>query len=356
MAETDTLTLFIGCYTGGPGQDGPGHGVVVARFAPDTLAFETVGGEPVPDASYSVLAPSGGLLYAVREQAEGQVTAFAFGDDPAGLRQLGSRPSGGGEPCHLSTDPAGRYLLTANYGSGSVAVHPILPDGSLGELTDLVTHTGCGPETARQAGPHAHMVLPDPTGESVLAVDLGTDSVYAYTLDAEAGRLTLLARNRLRSGSGPRHLVFHPSGEFVYLANELDDTVSVLSYERGSGLLKELANYPAAASQGTTRNYPGGIVLSPDARHVYVSNRGDDSITAFAVVDGGTALQPAGRWACGGSWPRHLALTPDGRVLFCANQRSGAVAVFRVDPADGALSATGAAFAVDQSAHVAVVA
>jgi 6-phosphogluconolactonase len=351
LTDTTTPTLIIGSYTAGRAAGEAGLGLTFARFDPDSLALSATGVCYAPQASISTLGPSGDRLYTVQEEAEGQVTAFAL--EPDGPRPLSSRPTGGGDPCYLVTDPTGRFLLTANYGTGSIVVHPILPGGSLGERTDLVTHVGTGPVADRQAGPHAHMIVPDPTGETVLAVDLGADSIFAYTLDPESGRLTLRAANRLRPGSGPRHLAFDPSGQYIYLANELDSTVSVLAYDRAAGKVAQLAVYPAAPVRPNQPSYPGGIVLAPDGRHVYVSNRGDESITAFAVSADGADLRPAGRWDCGGSWPRHLTPTPDGRVLFCANQRSGTVNAFRVDPADGSLTA-GGTLAVDQPAHVLV--
>ena len=353
MSDTTTLTLLIGSYTAGREAEVPGQGLAFARFDPDAPAVAAAGLWHAPEASFSALAPSGDRLYTVREETEGQVTAFALGEER--LRHLGTLPTGGVHPCHLTVDPSGLFLLTANYGSGSVAVHSILPDGALGEQTDLVTHVGSGPVTDRQAGPHAHMVVPDPSGETLLAVDLGADSVFAYTLDPASGRLALRAANRLRPGSGPRHLAFAPGGEFAYLVSELDSTVSVLSYDRGNGKIEEISVLPAAPVTVGRPNYPGGVLLSPDGRFVYVSNRGDESITAFAVSGGGADLRPVGRWDCGGSWPRHLTPSPDGRSLFCANQRSASVTVFQIDPEEGSLTAAGTHLDIDQPAHVLVV-
>jgi len=349
---TDRLRLFIGRYTEGDAASRPTPGITVAEFDQDSLTIEPLGGAHLAEASFLALAPSGDVLYAAREQDEGHVAAFAVAGERGELIPLGSQPTGGGLPCHLLVAPGGRHLITANYGSGSVAVHPLEADGRLGEPSHVVEHTGSGPETDRQAEPHAHMVTPTPAGDALLSTDLGADSVFVYSLDRETGRLTLLAQNRMRPGSGPRHLVFHPSGEYFYLANELSNTVTVCSYDSKTGEIKELEAHPAGPHPEDARNYPGGIVLSPDARFVYVSNRGDESISAFAVGDDGAQLQPVGRWPCGGSWPRHITLSPDGRFLFSANQRSYNVAVFRVDPETAQLSATGLSFPVSQAAHV----
>jgi 6-phosphogluconolactonase len=219
-------------------------------------------------------------------------------------------------------------------------------------LSDLVQHKGSGPQADRQEGPHAHMVVPAPVGGGYLAVDLGTDSVYAYTLDAEWGRFVPRAQNRMRPGSGPRHLVFHPSGQYFYLANELSNTVAVCLYDPVTGVSQTLMEVSAAPKSVAGQSFPSGIALSPDARFVYVANRGDESISAFEVSDDGARLSPVGRWSCGGGWPRHITLSPDGRFLFSANQRSHNVAVLRVDEATGKLTPTELSFPVQQAAHV----
>ncbi|MGH6654930.1 MAG: lactonase family protein [Actinocrinis sp.] len=353
MTETDRLRLFIGRYTVGDDSSQPAPGITVALFDPDKLTIEPVGGGDLPEASFVTLSTNKDVLYAVREEELGGVAAFALNAETNALTPLGTpQPTHGSYPCHLSVSADGRHLLSANYMSGNVAVHPIAADGSLGEATAIVQHEGTGPNAERQDGPHAHMVLPAKTGDALLAVDLGTDSVYAYDLDGASGQLTQRAQNRTRPGNGPRHLVFHPSGDYFYLANELSNSVGVYAYDAADGTAKELAEVPAAPDPQGGESFPAGIVLSPDARFVYVANRGDESISGFEVRDDGARLEPAGRWSCGGSWPRHIALTPDGRFMFIANQRSHNVVVLRVDPASGALEPTRLAYPVKQVAHV----
>jgi len=349
---TDRLRMFLGRYTEGDGAAEPLPGITVAEFDPDHLTIEAVGGAQLPEASFLTLSASGDVLYAVREEDSGQVAGFGIGAGRGELTPLGAQPTGGALPCYLIVDPSGRFLMAANYGSGSVSVLPLGESGAPGELSYLGEHEGSGPEADRQAGPHAHMITPTPAGDAYLSADLGADSVYVYSLDASAGRLVLKARNHLRSGTGPRHLVFHPSGEFFYLTNELSNTVTVCAYDRVSGEVKELAELPAAPHPQDARNYPSGIVLSPDAHYAYTGNRGDESISAFEVSAAGDLLRPVGRWSCGGSWPRHLTLSPDGGFLFSANQRSHNVAVFRVNRYSGQLSPTGLSFPLRQAAQV----
>jgi 6-phosphogluconolactonase len=274
----------------------------------------------VPDASWLACSPDGRYLYATNEQEPtGSVTVV----DLSGPVVLDKQSTEGGAPTHLSVHPSGRYLLAANYGSGSVAVLALSASGRLGPLTDLVRHKG--------SQPHAHQVIADPSGQWVLAVDLGDDSVYVYQLDLDTGKLQLFEQVTVAAGSGPRHLVFAPSGGRAYLVCEFSSQVIVCGWEAG-----KLTTGQVVETVSSGPNFPAEVVVSPDGRFVYVTNRGENSIATFAVHDDRLAL--LGSISCGGDWPRHAALDPSGRRLYVSNQRSGTVAWLPRDPDSGLLS------------------
>ncbi|MFE0416183.1 lactonase family protein [Streptomyces tendae] len=327
--------LLLGTYTS---AEGGGKGIGLAAYEPGTGRITGHGLlAEVDDPSYLAVHPDGRTLYAADEREEGAVTAVRLSDH----RVLGSRSTGGAAPCHLSVHPGGRWLFSANYGSGSVAVHPVDASGALGERTHLVTHSTPPPGPGQQ-GPHAHQVVTAPDGH-VLAVDLGTDTVYSYRLDEGAGTLREVARARTRPGAGPRHLTFHPGGRHAYLANELDDTVAVCAYDPGTGRLTVgEAQSTGAAGPGT--NHPAQLLVTADGAHAFLANRGHDSLARYAVEAEGARLRLLGTVPAGGVFPRHIAFSPDGGLLFAANQHSGTVAVFRVG-ADGELRPAGEPFA-----------
>lgn len=198
---------FIGSFTSGGGR-----GVTAVAVDQETGALTVLGAtDAVPDPSYLALGrgsgPGGAVLYAVSETEQGAAAALDISHDVP--RPIGAaRPVNGDSPTHLAL--AGGHLITANYGSGSVTVLPVLADGSIGAACSVLQHEGSGPDTGRQQGPHAHQVLPDPSGNWVLSVDLGTDSVRICALDPDTGALRLHGETLLRPGSGPRHLAFHP--------------------------------------------------------------------------------------------------------------------------------------------------
>jgi 6-phosphogluconolactonase len=331
--------LFLGTYTS---VDGGGAGIGLATYDPVSGRVTGAGTvTDVGDPSYLAAHPDGRTLYAVNERQDGGVTAIRLGE--GGRHQvLAARGSGGAGPCHLSVHPGGRWLLSANYGSGSVAVHPIDASGALGERTDLVTHTTPAPGPGQQ-GPHAHQFLTSPDGDHVLAVDLGTDTVYTYRLDIARGTLTEVSRAWTRPGAGPRHLTFHPGGRYAYLADEVDNTVAVCAYSPATGRLDIGEAQPTGTGQGTS--YPAQFVVTADGRYAYLANRGHNSLTRYAVEAGGARLRLLDTVPVAGDFPRHIALSPYGDLLFAANQRSSTVSVFHVDRASGELRLAGEPFA-----------
>ncbi|MBB4967535.1 lactonase family protein [Saccharothrix violaceirubra] len=315
--------VYLGTYTTWSGG-GKGIGIGVADRTTGRVRSTGVISN-VANPSFVVV--EGNRLYAVNESPQGAVTAVSL--DGATPRVLNTKPTGGGDPCHLVVFQG--HVISANYSSGSVSVNPIKADGSLGDRTDHVRHQGSGPDQSRQAGPHAHQVVVDPRREYVLAVDLGTDSVYTYRL--AGGKLTPVSTARVQPGAGPRHLAFHPNGQYAYIANELDSTLVVASY--ANGVLTPLAKLPTVPSgtPANPRNYPAEVLVSADGRFVYVSNRGHDSIAVFSVE--GDTVKLLETTPVGGKFPRHLALDASGKLLFASNQNSNTVTTFTVDQGSG---------------------
>ena len=268
-----------------------------------------------PAPSFLAVGPTG-VRYAVGELDGGQVSAFT----PEGVL-LGALPTGGGSPCHAAV--AAGHVLAANYATGSVAAFALGRDGALDRRTDLAQHAGASVRADRQEGPHAHQITI--RGTMVHVVDLGMDAIVHYRLTA-AGLLEHVHTTTVQPlGSGPRHLVFHPDGR-VFVANELTSTVA--TYTSGFELLDVK---PSCLVQPVGDNFPSELVLSRDGRLLYVGNRGNDTITTFAVEPGG--LLPIDEVSTGGTWPRHFALL-DG-ALCVANQHSGTVTLLELDRDSG---------------------
>ncbi|GIG62142.1 3-carboxymuconate cyclase [Longispora fulva] len=301
--------VYLGTYT----ADG-GHGLGVGALDPATgTPTVTSWLTGVPDPSWVDVSPDRRFLYTISESGG---TVHAFRLDSAGHpAPLNQQPTGKG-PAHVVLHPDGRHLLVSLYGGGAVVAHPVLPDGRVGPASDTVRHPGTA---------HAHQIVVDPSGRWLLAADLGLDSVYVYEL--KEGRFRQHRQVRLRKGAGPRHVVFHPGGEFVYVANELDSTVAVCRWRAGDLVVGQVLSTRPADAPGA--NYPGEIAISADGRFVYVSNRGDNTVAVLGTT--GDRLRLLATPSCGGDWPRHLGLDATGRWLHVANQRSGDVTWFPLD-------------------------
>lgn len=332
------MFVYVGTYT----KDGYGdaEGIYVYRFDPASgglTLVQTVDG--VTNPSFLTLAASGDFLYADNELAEGRASAFARDPKSGTLRFLNTHPSHGADPCYISLDPSGRFALVTNYSGGTLAVFPIAADGSLEAASHVVPHDGSGPNPQRQEGPHPHMIAPSPDGSFIIATDLGTDSIYLYRLDPNTGRLTPGGGRpgKAPAGGGPRHFGFSPDAKTLYGLNELGSSVTVYAYDADSGSLQAGQTVSSLPDGFTGENTCAQLVVAPDGRFVYASNRGHDSIAVWPVRPDGS-LGPATQTPSGGKTPRNFNIDPSGAWLLAANQESGNLVSFRRDPATGALT------------------
>ena len=346
----ETSLVYFGTYNGALSK-----GIYVSRFDPVTGKL----GDPelaatMTNASFLAVAPGGHFLYAVSEvdqfngQPTGAVQAFALDTATGKLTFLNQQLSGGADPCHISVDGSGKCLLVANYGGGSVAILPIFPDGSLGAIGTKFQHTGSSVNTNRQAGPHAHFILPSPDNQFTLDCDLGLDRISVNRLEASAARLAHHDPPfaTVAAGSGPRHLVFSRDGRFVYVINELASTITVFLYHPWGAALTRAQTISTLPVDFNGTNTGAEIALHPDGRFLYASNRGHDSIAVFTVDRRTGRLTLVGHQSTLGRTPRHFAIDPTGRWLLAENQGSDAVVVFAIDPVTGGLKPTGQTIAL----------
>src|SRR6266516_1159101 len=327
---TSQQVLYIGGYA--PADQTGIH----ACTLDDTTGDLTVRGScaGVANPSFLVVHPNGRWLYAVSETSRqkegtpGAVWAMRLTREPWSIEPINHQLSGGDWPCHLDINATGQWLLVSNYGSGSVGVLPVLPDGALGEMTDLIQHHGSGPNAERQEAPHVHSATLTPDQHFVLVADLGMDALLVYAFDSASGRLRAHMQISARPGAGPRFKAFHPGGQHLYVNHELDNTVVVYDYDAASGRLRE-RQVVETLPPGAPPSLIAGIQISPSGDRLYVSKRGHDSISIFEIEGDGRLAHLAIR-PCGGSYPRHIAITPSGSFLLVANQKSNEVVVLPV--------------------------
>jgi 6-phosphogluconolactonase len=293
--------------------------------------------------SYLALSPDRRFLYSVHGDSD-YATAFTL-DRETGLAKVLNRASTGGRNgVRQAVDPTGRFLIVANYASGSVAVLAVAPDGSLADQHQLVALPGeGGPHPTEQTSSHPHDVVFDPSGRFVLVPDKGLDRVFVFRFDQAEGRLAAAEPGfiKTRPGAGPRHLAFHPRLAIAWVLNELDSTIATYRWDAERGTLVPLQVTTTLPPDFTGASTSAEIAVAPDGRHVYASNRGHDSVAIYAADATHGRLRSIGWQLTQGRGPRFIGLDPGGRYLHAANEQSDTVVTFRVDVGSGTLAATG---------------
>lgn len=341
MEQSPTaIPLFVGTYTRPAPYLGAtnGEGLYSAWF--DTASGEI--GTPecitgIENCSYLTVSPSGRTLHAIWEVVEwpvGLVTSYAV--DGTTLSFLGTQSTKGALACYVTEGVDGAALV-ANYISGNVVRFPVRDDGSLAEATAIDQHTGSGPDPERQEGPHAHCIVLDPANKFAVSADLGTDTLVTYRADDP--ELQPVATLQLPPATGPRHLTFHPTKPFAYVAGEMSSTITALGYDPASGQFSIIGQHPLLPADFDGHSHAADIHVHPTAPVVYSSNRGHDSISVFSIADDGDVSLVATR-STEGQTPRNFVVSPDGRFLLAANQDSDSIVVIAADPATGELGDT----------------
>jgi 6-phosphogluconolactonase len=315
-----------------------GEGISVYRVHPVRGDLERV--QLVTDLvnpSYLALSKSGHRLYAVHGDRT-EISAFTVEPDTGHLQHLGQQDTGGRNPVHLALDSTDGHVVVTNHIGATVVVLPLKADGSLGPVAQSVAFEGpIGPHRVEQQQAKPHFNPLDPSGRFVVVPDKGLDRVYAFRF-AE-GRLHAADPPfaTAREGAGPRNAAFHPSRPLVYVVNELDSTVTTYRMDEESGALEALHLISSLPATFTGNSRASSIAIDRDAKTLYASNRGHDSVAVFkldaatglpTLIDAPTTL---------GRTPRFFTLTPDGRLLFALNEDSDSIVAFDVDERLGTL-------------------
>lgn len=345
------LLIYVGTYTQpikfGTGQilNGKGKGIYRLKFNLDT--GELVNGGEVKEAvnpSYLAIDKTGNFLYAVNELKEyegkesGSVSSYKIDPETFDLTYLNTRATGGTDPCHVTVNDANTHVFVSNFMSGSVCVFPIEKDGSLGEASDFIQHTGSSIDTVRQSSPHAHSLSFDKDNKRAFVPDLGTDKIMIYKTDFINGKLipNEIPWYKANPGDGPRHCEFREN--FCYVINELSCTISVLSYNPENGSLTKIQEVPTVTVPFEGENTCADIHITPDGKFLYGSNRGHDSIVIYSIDEKAGFLEYVDIEPSGGRTPRNFAIDPTGNYALICNQDTDNIVVFRIDQKSGKLT------------------
>lgn len=335
--ETTTYQFLIGTYT-----DSAHQGINQLTFSPDEnyMTVHTLAAG-ISNPSFVIANKSGDLVFSLEEEAGiqgGRVLAFSRNPKDQSIRLIDQEESRGDHPCHISLSPNEDFLILGNYTGGSLTVFGV---DSLGQMDFIqnIKHFGKSVHPERQVTPHVHSTTFDPEGKRVLVADLGTDKVYVYAFDPlKKEPLSLEREFAMTPGDGPRHLAFSADGGEVLVVEEMTATLDIFDYKNGTLIHKQRLPLIDPEFQGTVG--AAEIRISPEGRHVYVSNRGEaNTISVFGK-------RPSGEYVfienilSGGLMPRNFNLTADGKYLLSAHQASNDIVIFERDEVSGKLTPT----------------
>jgi 6-phosphogluconolactonase len=322
----------------------PGAGFSLAHFDTDTgiltkPEFLLEAKEP----AYFIIHPDGRLLYTCNSGAPGGVSAYAIEPHTGRLTLLNRVLAGGVDTSYLSLDRTAHYVLAANYDGGNIAVFALKTDGTIGDYTAFVQHTGRSTNPQRQTHAYAHSIITDPSNRFVFVADLGVDKLFVYRFAEKNGSLTpnTPAFVSIAPGSGPRHVKFHPNGRWVYLINEIASTVVAFNWDAANGTLAEFQTISTLPAGFTGTSACAELEVHPNGKFLYGSNRGHDSLAVFAIDAVTGRLTPVEHVPSGGKTPRNFAFDPTAHWIICTNHGSDNAVVFRVNENTGRLTRTG---------------
>ncbi|MEV0093772.1 lactonase family protein [Streptomyces sp. NPDC050738] len=332
------------------------------RFDPVSGTMNALGSVATVSSNWVAVHPTRPVLYVAGAEVGGFIRTFRLDDASGAVRQtaeIGTEavPGGSGGLSYIGLNSDADTLLVADFATGSAATLSVGRTGRLGGVASRVQDTGSGPNP-RQAAPHVHHVVIDPSRRFALVADFGADRVFVHGYDRATHELSARPDGdgayATAPGSGPRRLVFHPSGRTVYLLNELTADIQVLGWNARTGVLTPQQLLTTNAPDHTGAMSAAELAISQDGRHVYVSNRGDNTLVVFSADPHTGLLTEVQRLSCGGTTPWSISLHPGGRWLFVANKASNTVNLFGVEPRSGRLSDTGTSVAVPAADCIAI--
>lgn len=327
-SENKDTSFYIGTYT-----DGTSKGIYKLALKEDGSFTEPVLAAKASNPSFLAFNKNKDIVLAVNENDPGTIESFQVNGDT--LVQINSSNTGGAHPCYVTTNNQ-NYVLVANYSGGNVGLLKLNEDGKLSELLDLEQHKGKG-TTDRQEGPHAHSSWFIPDGSGIISVDLGTNQLWFSSINTETNKLDPNPTQKLdfEPGAGPRHLVFHPTKNYVYVLNELNNTISQI--ENKDGNYTVLNNTSILPEDFKDFSKAADIHISQDGKFVYASNRGHDSIAILEVLENG-GLKLLANEPTRGKDPRNFQITPDEKFIVAANQNGNNLVSYKRDSETGLLT------------------
>ncbi|MCU4176615.1 lactonase family protein [Carboxylicivirga sp. N1Y90] len=333
------MIFYTGSYTqeGAPASNPTGEGIGCFTLDLRNGNVSPLGYFKQRNPSYLAISKDKHFLYAVEEMYEDlnpELYAYRIMQDGK-LSLINKQKLFGDYACHIAIIKD--RLVVANYVSGNVLSYPILEDGSIAPHSQLIQHSGIGPNAERQEAAHAHMVYPY-GDKHMYVVDLSLDKAVAYRFDEAENSWFTQEENdiSIASGAGARHMIMDSTGEFAYILSELTGEIFVAEQKKE---LFDLIQNISFVPQSFTDAFGGAAIrLHPNGKFLYASCRGANTLAIFKIDAVSNKLTLVGHQSSGGETPRDFNIDPTGQWLIAANQDSNSLVVFKINQDSGELT------------------
>ena len=307
------------------------------RISSDFKIIQTVVSRKSPN--FLAIDPTGKFLFSANSQGLdqmpdwGSVSSWSIDSKTGKLTFINDQPSYGKGACHVSVYPNGGWIFVSNYGEGNFSILPVTKDGKIGAASQRQQLKGSSIDPKRQTGPHTHSSIPSQDGSYLYVSDLGIDKVLIYKFNNVRGLVTPADQpfSDVTKGAGPRHFIIHQNSELAFLAEEITSTLNAFKVNPNTGSLTSYYRNSTLPRTFNEFNKVADIHLSPDGNHVYVSNRGHNSIAIFDLAPETGQVKFRKTVPCGGDSPRNFMIDPSGQFALVANQRSDNIVLFQLN-------------------------
>jgi 6-phosphogluconolactonase len=295
------------------------------RFKGNTFAS----GRPAPLA----MTPDRKFAYVARRD-DLKLTSYMLDPVSGMLTELNTIPVEF-DPCYLTTDRTGRWLLSACYLGHKAGVHRIADNGAIESPPVEWLTTGRGAHCFRTDRSNKYAFVPHIDGHGA------PNTIMQFRFDEKTGRIAPNDPPKVKQPkkTGPRHFTFHPTRDIIYFSNEQGCSVSAYHFDPKAGTLARFQTITTLPKDFKGENTCAQIHMTPDGRFLYAPNRGHDSIAMFAVDSESGRLKALGQVAAEQT-PRTFGIDPAGRFLISAGVDSGRLRIYRIGT-DGILTAIG---------------
>lgn len=290
--------------------------------------------------SYMVKSNSGKFLYSICDEGLRAYRILENGN----LGEINFGTIDGMRACYLTVDKEDKYIFCAGYHDGKVTIVRIREDGGIGEVTDEAYHKGFGSVAERNFRPHVTCALLTPEQKFLIACNTGIDQCKIYSFNKKKGTIRLVDALRCEIESAPRTMVFSSDGKFAYLSHELKNYVAVYTYKTGEKepefeLIQKISTLDAQYDRNSAAV---AIKLSPDERHLFVSNAGDNSVAMYERDAATGMLKQLSVLPVSGDYPKDIEIFPDNKHLVSINHETNEMTFFTLNYEKGIIVMNGA--------------